>query len=81
MALPAAMGLFLYLPQGAEGLCCHFKHGFLLTKAELHVTALKSERPSRQLLTRGLLIALGIQSDQNHPSLSQLFGKSRSLIP
>ena len=32
-ALPEAMGLFLPLPQGAEGSCCHFKHCFILTKA------------------------------------------------
>lgn len=48
IALPAAMGLFLHPPHGAEGLCCHFKHHFILTKAGLYVTALKSEHLSRQ---------------------------------
>lgn len=43
IALPAAMGLFLPLPQGAEGSRCHFKHCFILTKAWLHATALKSQ--------------------------------------
>ena len=52
IALPSAAGLFLHLPHGAEGLCCHFKPCFIMTQAGLYVTALKSEHLWRQLSGR-----------------------------
>lgn len=80
IAVPAAMGLFLQLPHGAEGVSCQLKQGFILTKAGLYMTALKSEHVSRQLGRRTSNCS-GYPKLQQLSQLVLLSGKGRSLIP